>query len=83
MENNENNVTYFTELAVAVAERQAKRWFISFLVILIAYVITVAGFFIYESSFEDMVITQENEDGYNSFIGNDGDINYGETDGQN
>lgn len=79
----EDNGTYFSELAVAVAERQAKRWFIGFLVMLIAYVLTVAGFFIYESSFEDVVVTQENEDGYNSFIGNDGDINYGETDNTN
>lgn len=80
MENNENNVTYFTELTVAVAERQAKRWFISFLVMLIIYAITVGGFIVYENSFEDVMVTQENEDGYNSFIGNDGDITYGETD---
>lgn len=76
----ENDETYFSELAVAVAERSAKRWFISFLVMLIIYAITVGGFIVYENSFEDVVVTQENEDGYNNFIGNDGDINYGETD---
>lgn len=79
----EDNETYFSELAVAVAERSAKRWFISFLVMLIIYAITVGGFIVYENSFEDVMVTQENKDGYNNFIGNDGDINYGETDNTN
>jgi hypothetical protein len=33
----------------------------------------------YETSFENIVVTQDNENGYNNFIGNDGNINYGET----
>ena len=39
---------------------------------------------VYESQFSDEYyeITQENEDGYNNFIGNDGDIYNGEADSQ-
>lgn len=39
---------------------------------------------VYESQFADEVyeITQENEDGYNNFIGNDGDIYNGEAENQ-
>lgn len=36
----------------------------------------------YEQQFEDVVITQENTDGFNSYIGNDGDIYNGYTDNQ-
>ena len=76
----ENEERYSYELTVAVAERSAKRWFIFSIIVLAICLITNISWFIYENSFEDIVITQENEDGYNSFIGDDGDINYGETD---
>jgi hypothetical protein len=41
------------------------------------------GWLYYENSFEDVVVTQDNANGYNSYIGNDGDINYGETNDKN
>lgn len=78
----ENDGNYFTELALAMAERTIKRLWILCITIFIACVLSNVCWIVYENSFEDMVVTQENEDGYNSFIGNDGDINYGETDNQ-
>lgn len=70
----ENNETYFSELAVAVAERSAKRWFISFLVMLIIYAITVGGFIVYENSFEDVTttVTQESTSDTGNATINDG-----------
>jgi hypothetical protein len=43
------------------------------------------GWLIYESQFEstETTITQENTDGYNNYIGNDGDIINGQTDDNN
>lgn len=79
----ENNETFFTEIALAMAERTIKRLWILCLTIFLALVISNICWIVYENSFEDMTVTQENADGYNSFIGNDGDINYGETDNQN
>ena len=47
---------------------------------------TNAGWLYYESQFEIMnsttEITQENESGFNNYIGNDGDIHNGEADNQ-
>ena len=70
----EDNETYFSELAVAVAERSAKRWFISFLVMLIIYAITVGGFIVYENSFEDVTttVTQESTSDTGNATINDG-----------
>ena len=51
--------------------------------LIIALIGTNAGWLYYESQFEDVVTTeivQENADGYNNYIGNDGDIVNGETD---
>ena len=79
----ENNETYFVELSIAMAERTIKRLWILCITIFLAFVISNVCWIVYENSFEDLVITQDNADGYNSFIGNDGDINYGNTDNQN
>lgn len=70
------------ELLAAAMERQVKRWFIICVVIFTALVLT-NGFWIWrESQYEDVIteIKQENADGINNFIGNDGDIYNGETD---
>ena len=70
------------ELLAATMERQVKRWFIICVVIFTALALT-NGFWIWrESQYEDVIteITQENADGINNFIGNDGDIYNGETD---
>ena len=61
--------------------RQNKRlfamWLVTFLVL-----IGVACYTIYlvnDIGVTETTITQENEDGYNNYIGNDGDITSGET----
>ena len=76
------------ESAMARAERQTKSlvWVIVLLIVLL--VGTNAGWLWYESQFEVVeetttTITQENADGYNNYIGNDGDIVNGETDNNN
>lgn len=60
-----------------------KRQFIIILVILTMWFATI-GYLVYVLNDigvieETTTITQENADGYNNYIGNDGDINNGET----
>ena len=62
------------EADMARQERTIKRMWILLLVMLFLLVGTNGAWIYYENSFEDISITQENEDGYNNFIGNDGDI---------
>ena len=53
---------------------------VSLIVLLVG---TNVGWLIYEAQYEaveETTITQENEDGYNNYIGNDGDIVNGEAD---
>ena len=78
------------ESAMARAERQTKSlvWVIVLLIVLL--VGTNAGWLWYENQFEvveetktETNITQDNESGYNNYIGNDGDIVNGETDNNN
>ena len=65
---------------MARAERTAKRLWITILLLIVLLVGTNGAWIWYESQFEDVAISQENEDGYNNFVGNDGDIFNGETD---
>ena len=65
---------------IARAEITAKRLWITILLLIVLLVGTNAGWIWYESQFEDIAISQENEDGYNNFVGNDGDIFNDETD---
>ena len=65
---------------MARAERTAKRLWITILLLIVLLVGTNAGWIWYQSQFEDIAISQENEDGYNNFVGNDGDIFNCETD---
>lgn len=60
-------------------ERLNKRWFIAFLVVLIMLFVTNAAWIYYEMQWETITVTQESEDGYNNYIGNDGDIYNGES----
>ena len=76
------------ESAMARAERHTKAliWVIVLLIVLL--VGTNAGWLIYNSQFEVVeetttTITQDNADGYNNYIGNDGDIVNGKTDNNN
>ena len=66
-------------------ERINKRWFFAWLITFLILVGCVAGFVYYESQWEvvnTVEVTQENDNGYNSYIGNDGDIYNGETNNQ-
>ena len=62
------------ESAMARMERTIKRLWILMILALCLLVGTNAFWIWYESQFEDIVVTQENSDGFNNFIGNDGDI---------
>ena len=75
------------ESAMARAERRTKSliWVIVLLIVLL--VGTNAGWLWYENQFEVVeetttTITQDNADGYNNYIGNDGDIVNGNADDQ-
>lgn len=57
-----------------------KRMFIIIIVILVMWLATI-GYLVYLlNDIGTIEVTQENDEGYNNYIGNDGDINYGETD---
>ena len=71
------------ESAMARAERTVKRLWITILTLIFLLVGSNCVWIFYENQFEDIEIVQENADGYNNFIGNDGDIVYGETNGKN
>ncbi len=71
------------EGVLARMERTIKRLWILCIVLIVLFVGTNAGWLYYESQWEDVVVTQENADGYNNYVGNDGDIYNGETNDQN
>lgn len=78
-------IVFETELARL--ERIIKREFLIIIIILIMLVGTNACWLYYESQFEEVVtttqeVTQDNDNGVNNFIGNDGDITNGETEDQ-
>ena len=85
-ESNKPNVRqYDIDLLSAMAERTIKRLWIIILVLIIALIGTNGAWLYYESQFETIAteVTQENADGYNNYIGNDGDIVNVETDNKN
>ena len=85
-ESNKPNVRqYDIDLLSAMAERTIKRLWIVILVLIIALIGTNGAWLYYESQFETITteVIQENADGYNNYIGNDGDIVNGETDNKN
>ena len=72
---NEDKVPYIAyESTQARLERMNRRVWILCIILIIALIGTNAGWIYYESQFEDYTVTQENKDGYNNYIGNDGDI---------
>ena len=71
------------EGAVARLERVIKRMWVLVLSLIILMFVSNAAWIFYESQFKENRIEQDNESGYNNFIGNDGDINNGETDNNN
>lgn len=77
MENKTNlpDVPYMVhEDDMARQERTIKRVWILCIILIIALIGTNAGWIYWESQWEDVVVTQENADGYNNYVGNDGDI---------
>ena len=70
------------ESAMARTERSAKRLWAVVILLIVLLVGSNGAWLWYESQFETVTteITQENADGYNNYIGNDGDIVNGETD---
>lgn len=71
---------------MAREERTIKRLWILLIIVISLLVATNAAWIWYESQCavsETTEITQENDGGYNNYIGNDGDIYNGETDNTN
>ena len=74
------------ESAVARLERVIKRLWVLAIVLIVLLAASNAAWIWYCNQWETVEsweITQENESGYNNFIGNDGDIYNGETDNNN
>ena len=68
-------IPYFAhEGMMARMERTVKRLWILCIILIVLLAGTNGAWIYYETSFEDIVVTQENEDGYNNYIGEDGDI---------
>ena len=72
------------ESAVARLERVIKRLWVLALVLIVLLAASNAAWIWLESQYEtiETTITQENADGYNNYIGNDGDIVNGNADNQ-
>lgn len=70
------------EAALERQERTIKRLWVLCIIMFVAFVLSNIAWIVYENQFEDVVttISQENDNGDNNFIGNDGDINYGTAD---
>lgn len=73
------------ESAMARLERTIKRLWILLIILVVLFVGSNVAWIVYESQwevYETTEVTQENESGYNSYIGNDGDIYNGNSDDQ-
>lgn len=81
MENEKVISQYFHEGTVAMMERTIRRLWITTIILIVLLVVTNALWLWYESQFEYFTVTQESETGTNNYIGNDGEISYGTTDG--
>ena len=82
-EDSEKIPRFAYESAMAHCERTIKRLWVLCIILIASLLFTNAAWVIYESQFEEISIEQQNEDGYNNYIGNDGDIYNGETDDKN
>lgn len=75
MDNNTPMISYAVhEGMMARMERTIRRLWILCIVLVILLAGTNAAWIYYENSFEDVVVTQENDDGFNNYIGEDGTI---------
>lgn len=74
---------YVHEKTMSMVERTIRRLWITIILLIILLVGSNVAWLIYESQFEyfeTTTVTQDNENGYNNYIGNDGDITNGTTD---
>lgn len=73
---------YYADIIAGAAERESRRK--TFIIVLLIVLFTLSNaFWVWrEMQFteETIQVEQENEDGFNNFIGRNGDITYGETD---
>lgn len=76
MDNNTPMINYAAhEGMMARMERTIRRLWILCIILVLLLAGTNAAWFYYESQFVDEVtITQDNKDGYNNYVGNDGNI---------
>lgn len=71
----QSNIPYFAhEGAMARMERTNRRLWILCIILIVLLTLTNSAWIWYENQWEDVVVTQEDADGYNNYIGNDGDI---------
>lgn len=72
----EKNIPYFVhEGIMARMERTIRRLWILCIILIVLLAVTNGAWIYYESQFVDEVtVTQDNKDGYNNYIGNDGNI---------
>lgn len=86
VQNAPENVPYIVhESSMARMERQIKRLWITILTLIFLLVGSNCAWLWWNNQWETVEkweITQENDGGYNNYIGNDGDIVNGETDNQ-
>lgn len=76
-----DRLKYAHEGETAMLEIANKRVFILSIILLIALILTNAGWIIHESMYEDIVVTENSQDGEGVNIIGGGDVNYGsETD---
>lgn len=75
---------YHIDVVSALAERVIKRLWVLVIILVLLLFGSNAAWLYYESQWDvvETAVTQENSDGINNFIGNDGDIYNGETDDQ-
>lgn len=74
-----DNERFIQEMYASSMERTIKRLWITIILLIVLVVSSNALWIWYESQFENVVITQDNAEGYNNYIGNDGDISNGKT----
>lgn len=68
---------YYVDIVSAMAERTIKRLWIVIILLIVLLVGTNVAWLVYEAQWqvvETTEVTQENDGGYNNYVGNDGDI---------
>lgn len=68
------NPYFLYEKNMELIDRGHKRLWVVILVLIALLCISNVGWLYINSQYEKVVVTQENADGYNNYIGNDGDI---------